>query len=456
MLRRLLIVVVPLLAVLFVALAIPLAWNIAQRETQSTYLDRLADAERFASLADDALSRGRTAGLAAELRRYSHLYGISVGVVAPTGELMLSSGPPLDLASHPIQRGVETALAGYRLNRIDPVLPWQSSPLVVVEPVGRDSGVVAAVVVVSPTDALRGVVVWYWGVLGAAALVAFLLVLSATIFLARWALRPVRDLDAATVALASGRLDARAGTLGGPPELRRFATSFNRMAEVVTQTLRRQRTFVGDASHQLRTPLASLRLAVENLEPYVSPDGRAAHSDALEETADMARIVDSLLALTRVEGAGPAASPQPLDAVVAAHRERWRQQLAAAGMTLEVELPAGLATYAPADALGQVLDELVGNAARLSGGTGAVVAASADDGHIEVHVRDDGRGLSAAELRHAGERFWRGTAHQNIAGTGMGLAICRELVTSWAGSLDLQPVRPHGLQARIVLPAAEA
>lgn len=453
--RRLLIVVLPLLTVLFVALAIPLARNIATRETQASYLDLLADAERFASLSDNALSRGNTTVLASEIERYAHLYGNSVAVVGPGGRSLVSAGAQIELDSPPVSSGLRTAFAGYRLNRIEPVWPWESAPMVLVEPVGRDSGVIAAVVVVSPTDALRGTILWYWSLLGLATVVAFLIVLVATIFLARWALRPVRDLDAATVALASGRLEARADGLAGPPELRRFATSFNRMAEVVTHTLRRQRTFVGDASHQLRNPLASLRLAVENLEPYVSADGRAAHADALDETLEMGRIVDSLLALTSIEGSMPADDPQPLDAVLDTHRERWRQQLQAAEMSLDVDVPAGLATYAPADALGQILDELVGNAARLSGGTGVTISGAVHDGRLALGVRDDGTGLSTAELRRAGERFWRSAAVQNVAGTGMGLAISREVVASWGGSLRLRQVRPRGLCVELVLPVAQ-
>ncbi|MGH3739654.1 MAG: HAMP domain-containing protein, partial [Micromonosporaceae bacterium] len=274
MLRRLLVVVVPLLTALFLAMAIPLAANIAQRETQVTYLDRLADAERFASLTGDALGRGETGSLALELRRYEDLYGFAVAVVAPDGRLLLASSPGFDLKHPQVRAGLDTAFAGYRAERIDTVWPWQTDRMVLVEPVGRDSGVVAAVVTVSSTERLRTTVVRWWGLLALAALAPFLLVVAAAVPLSRWVLRPVHDLERTTTALAAGRLEARAGTLTGPPELRHVAASFNAMADVVTRTLRRQRTFVSDASHQLRNPLASLRLAVENLEAYLTAEGR--------------------------------------------------------------------------------------------------------------------------------------------------------------------------------------
>ena len=454
--KRLLTVVVPLLAGLFLALAIPLAWNIAQRQTQSVYLNRLGDAERFALLADDALSGERETAFVAEIRRYASLYGISVAVVAPEGRVVFSSRQTLDLDEKDISTGLRAAFAGYRPARFDTAWPWQTDPMVVVEPVGRGSGVLAAVVTVSPTGELRTDILRSWGLLAAAAIVPFLLSVLIVVPLSRWVLRPVRELDEASVALAAGRLDARAQQLAGPPELRRFATSFNTMAEVVTRTLRRQRTFVSDASHQLRNPLASLRIAVENLGPYVTPEGRQEHAEALEDVDEMGRIVESLLELTRMEGTTPASQPQPLEAVLRARSQRWRQQLTDAGMSLVLDVAPELRTYAPSDALGHILDELVGNAARLSGGTRVTVTAEPEVGQVVLRVRDDGSGLSADQLSRAGERFWRGPAHQNIPGTGMGLAICREVVASWGGELQLHSVTPHGLEALISLPSADA
>lgn len=155
MLRRLLTVVVPLLVALFIALGVPLAANLAQRETESRYLDRLGDAERFATLTDDALRRDRTASLggtalAAELRRYDDLYGIAVAVYAVDGRLLVASRTDFEPSTPGVQTGLATARAGLRPDRIGTVWPWRPGPMVVVEPVGRDSGVTAAVVVVSP------------------------------------------------------------------------------------------------------------------------------------------------------------------------------------------------------------------------------------------------------------------------------------------------------------------
>jgi signal transduction histidine kinase len=455
MLRRLLIVLVPIWAALFAALGAPLAANIAQRETQAMYLDRLADAARFAALADERLRQGRISALSAEIAQYDEVYGIAVAIIAIDGRLLLASRQDFDAEIPGMRAGLTTAFAGYRNENLSATWPWQKTPMVIVEPVGRDSGVVAAVVTVSPTDRLRSVVLQRWGELAAISALLFVLAVGASVGLAWWVLRPVRDLDKATVAIAAGRIDARAVTVAGPPELRRLAASFNTMIDIVAQTLRRQRSFVADASHQLRNPLASLRLAVDNLEGHVGPPGRDLHAIAQMEVAEMSNVVENLLALTIVEGATLAKTPQPVTPMIADHRLRWQHVADAAGMRLTLDISDGdLATYAPPDALGTLLDELVGNACRLSGGSAVTVAVAPTSTEVVLTVFDDGVGLSDEELTKAGDRFWRSRAHADHPGTGLGLAICRELVAAWGGRLTLHQVDPRGLSARITLPAA--
>jgi signal transduction histidine kinase len=456
MLRRLLLVLVPLLVALFVALAVPLAANIAQGETQTVYLDRLADADRFAALTDDALRRNRNQGLAGEIATYDRVYGVAVAVYGPDGRPLsgLVSRPGFDGGVPGVRDGLATALAGYRSDRIATVWPWQRTSMVVAEPVGRDSGVIAVVVLVSPTDRLRSAVLLRWGELAGFGVLPFLLAVLAGWRLARWVLRPVRDLDRATVAIAAGRLDARAVTVAGPPELRRLAGSFNAMIDTVVRTLRRQRSFASDASHQLRNPLASLQLAVDNLAGYVRPEGQELHGVAVAEVEEMGHVVDNMLALTAVEGTTLAGTAQLVAGVLAGHEGRWRQWAAEHDMALSVELPDDrVATYVPPDPLGNLLDELVGNACRLSGGTAVVVRAAAAGADVVLSVSDDGAGLSAQERAAAGNRYWRGTQAQ-APGTGLGLAICREVVDAWGGTLTLHEVAPHGLEVRITLPGA--
>ncbi|MEU4739645.1 HAMP domain-containing sensor histidine kinase [Actinosynnema sp. NPDC023658] len=451
MLRRLLVLIVPLLVALVAALGVPLAVAVVQRESQETYLDRLGDASRFASLAENALASDRLTALREELVRYDGLYGIPAALVGTDGTVLEASRRPFPLTDPNVQVGLRAAFGGYRGETDQSVWPWERVDLVVVEPVGRDSEVVAAVVTISPTDGLRSAILRQWGVLALIGLVPLLGVVAVAWPMSRWVLRPVRRLDEATAAVAAGRLDARANEVGGPPELRRLAGSFNAMVDVVGRALRRQRAFVSDASHQLRNPLASLRLAVDDLEHHVVDDaGREAQRIAVDEAEEMGRVLDTLLAATRLDSAS-AAEPVDVDTLLATHVPGWRAL--AGAVDLEVAVPPGLRVLEPPGGLGSVLDELVGNAIRLSGGTRVRVWGRVAEGRVELHVTDDGTGLSDEERADARSRFWRAPRHQNIAGTGLGLAICAELIESAGGELDLRPVEPHGLDVVIRLSA---
>ncbi len=224
------------------------------------------------------------------------------------------------------------------------------------------------------------------------------------------------------------------------------------MVDVVGRALRRQRAFVSDASHQLRNPLASLRLAVDNLAPHVSGEGLEAQRIAVDEAEEMGRVLDALLAATRLDSAS-AAEPVELDALLATHVPAWRALAEQAGMVLRVDVPTGLSALAPPGGLGSVLDELVGNAVKLSGGTSVTISARSEAEWVDLHVTDDGSGLGTDDRADALRRFWRATKHQNTAGTGLGLSICAELVTSAGGELRLDPVEPHGLDAVVRLGA---
>lgn len=451
MLKRLLVIVVPLLVALVAALGVPLAFAVVQRETQVTYLDRLGDASRFASLGESALQSNRLTALREEMRRYDDLYGVAVGLVGTDGKVLESTRIDIDLTDPVVKAGLVAAFGGYRPEPVYSAWPWHTGPLVVVEPVGRDSEVVAAVVTISDTGNLRGEVLRQWGLMALAGLLPMLAVVAVAWPVSRWVLRPVRQLDEATAAVASGQLDVRADEVGGPPELRRLARSFNTMVDVVGRALRRQRAFVSDASHQLRNPLASLRLAVDNLAPHLDGEAaREAQQIAVDEAEEMGRVLDTLLAATRLESTS-AAEPVEIDSLLATHVPAWRALAEQAGMTLFVDVPAKLSVQEPPGGLGSVLDELVSNAIRLSGGSEVRISAQSVDGAVELHVTDDGEGLSEVERANAKRRFWRATRHQNIAGTGMGLAICTELIESAGGTLTLTPATPTGLDAIVRL-----
>lgn len=449
MLRRLLVITVPLLVALVAALGIPLASAVVQRETQVTYLDRLGDARRFASLAESALQSDRLLALDFEIQRYDQLFDIPVALVSADKRVLLTSRQGFNPTNDPeVTTVLNEALNGIQPDVAYAAWPWRGGPMVVVEPVGRDSEAVAAVVSISSTSALRAEVLRQWGLMALAGLAPMLAVVAAAWPMSRWVLRPVSRLDEATAAVAAGNLDVRADEVGGPPELRRLAKSFNTMVDVVGRALNRQKAFVADASHQLRNPLASLRLAVDNLAPHVDGEhGQEAHQIAVEEAEEMGRVLDTLLAATRLDSARKT-EPVEIDQLLATHRPAWQALAKSSGVGLVIEIPAGLTMQEPPGGLGSVLDELVSNAMRLANATEVRITGTPG----ELHVIDNGDGLSPEERELALQRFWRATKHQNVAGTGLGLAICAELIESAGGTLTLHDAGP-GLDVKVALSA---
>ncbi|NJP34286.1 sensor histidine kinase [Micromonospora thermarum] len=475
--RRLLVVLVPLAVLLVAALGVPLSVTVAEREMQETYVDQLNDVGRFASLADTALSTGRTEALQLELTRYHELYGIPVAVIDTSGTVLLGPAGAYQEAARAepaLPRIVTAALAGARSEPSWEWAPWNDSALVVAEPVGRDSEVVGAVVTISDLSKTRERILVRWARLAGLGLLPLLALAAVAWPVSAWVLRPVRKLDAATSRISAGDLTIRADAEAGPVELRRLAESFNTMMDAVENAVQRQRAFVSDASHQLRNPLTSLRLAVESLEPHLRPesDGRQVYDIAVDELKAMQRMLNSLQASARMESMRTA-SPVDLDAVLATRVERWRALTATAGQTLAVDVPPGLRLLEPPGGLGSVLDELISNALRLSEArlvevTARVVPDDAGAGHggasaaggvVTIAVRDDGQGIDVSERPQALRRFWRSPRHQNVSGTGLGLAICADLVGAAGGELRLEDGLPrpdgagHGFAAVVALPA---
>jgi signal transduction histidine kinase len=447
LLRRLLALLLPVAFVIVAAVFVPLGTVIAQQRTQEVYVDRLGDAGRFAALARTALETDRLDPLAQELAHYEELYAIPALVVAPDGQIVTGSGDRHRmrdvLDGIPDPGAVDAAMAGERPAPPTTAWPWNPDPLVVAEPIGRDSEVAGAVVVVAPTRELGSDILQVWGLLGLLSIVPLTVLATASLPLSRWVLRPIRRLDAATTSVASGDLDVHVDAERGPPELRRLTESFNTMVDVVRRALERQRAFVSEASHQLRNPLASLRLAVENLAPHLeTPEAGEAHEIAVDEAAVMHRMLNSLLAATRLESVTGTEAVEVAE-VLESRVERWRALGEARGVSVTTRVPAGVRAYAPAGGLGSILDELVSNALRLSGGTRVVVEADRGD-PVRISVLDDGEGLPEEQYTAALDRFWRSPRHQNTEGTGLGLAIAADLVREAGGRLTLGTGLPGG------------
>ncbi|WP_052721150.1 sensor histidine kinase [Actinoplanes rectilineatus] len=269
--------------------------------------------------------------------------------------------------------------------------------------------------------------------------------------LARWIGRPVRELERATRSLADGGTPVTASTTTGPPELRRLAATFNTTAARLQELIAAQRSFVGHASHQLKTPLTALVLRLENLEDDVAAPGRPNLRAALHETGRLSAMVDNLLAMTRGELPLPP-EPVALGPVVAERIAVWRPVAGQRSVTLVVDGPFDVAARAVPGAVEQILDNLLSNALNVApAGSTVVVRWLVTASTVEIHVVDAGPGLTEEERGLAVQAFWRAPGAPK-GGTGLGLALVGKLAASSGGEVRLEAARDGGLDAVVTLP----
>jgi len=449
---RLLLIIMVLVGLLAAGLGVPLALSDAQAAQQEMFTDRLTDTIYYASLAERPITFSDPSGLEDELKRYDSVYGVAVTVVDRDGGIVAASRNPVPALDADGQDRLALALANRRSEVYPLRFPWDTRPLVLAEPVLVDSEVRGATVTVSPTDALRVGELQVWSLVVAAGLLALALAVLVALPIVRWILRPVRRLDEGTGRVAAAVLagaDADPVADGtGPPELRQLSSSFDRMAETVTQAYSAQRTFVADASHQLRNPLTALHLRLSNLDGHVDAGATDDHVAALEEAERLSTLLDGLLALARAERTNPSVIVD-VDAGVADRMEAWRPLAEHTGLRLERTGTHALKALGPAGAIETVLDAVLDNAVKFAPeGTAVTVDTTACDGHVEIAVRDRGPGIPPDELERATNRFWRGPGQSNVDGSGLGLAIAARTTEVAGGELRLE--LPDGGGLRVV------
>jgi signal transduction histidine kinase len=321
---------------------------------------------------------------------------------------------------------------------------------------------VGTVLLARSTAPLNRDIVALWVILGTIAVVAMLAATLLAFALARWVSRPLAGLDSAAGRLADGDLAIRAVVDSGPPELRRLATTFNTMAGRLEALVHGNRAVIADVSHQLRTPLAALRLRLDLLAADTAQSDPATGHElagALEELARLSRLVDGLLAVARAENVVPV--PTAVDVAEVA-RERvvaWHPVADDRGITLEAPEEgsarprASVLAWIGEGHLEQVLDNLIANALdALSAGGQVTVATTVTAAGAQITVTDNGPGMTAEDRARAFLRF----STSNPNGTGLGLAIVHRLVTSNGGTARLAETPGGGLTVILDFPGVPA
>jgi signal transduction histidine kinase len=392
--------------------------------------------------------------------RYFEVYGEGLLIIDADGSRLASRG--LDIAEPGVATAANHALVDAPVSRWTRILPWHRDRLLAAAGARSNGELVGAVVMAVDTRvAAREIAVgWLWVAVGCLGL----LVLAAAVAwsLTRWVLRPLNGLERAVAEMTEGVAGPPAG-VAGPPELRHFTSAFNTMAQVVRASLDRQRRLVADASHQLRNPLAAVRLRADTLETYVAETGRETYGSMTAELDRFENLLQQLLRLARAEQVSgsrkvglstAAAESTDLDDVIEQRLAFWQPVAGGQHQRLRYRSEhSGLAVQVARHEVEQLLDVALDNALRYAGTDTTVTVSTAQTGEIaELIVSDDGRGLPAEDLSRAAARFWRG--QDDGSGTGLGLAIAAEIAAGHGGAITVERAPEGGLLIRYRLPVA--
>ncbi len=444
MARRIVLAVLALIAAVLGTVALPLGLITAAQDRRAFQDETQATTTTLANLAEERLDDGT--GAAALQRFVVQLArsGDKISVFSPAGGKVAGTTPAPPVTSAWLARARVAATAA--------VYPLDDT-LVVVAPVRDDAGTgnVGTVALARPTAPVDHQITVLWTLIAVVATAGLLAAALIAVGLAGWVSRPLSALEEAAQHLGDGDLATRSEAQTGPPEVRRLAANFNLMAARLEALVHGHQATMADVSHQLRTPLAALRLRLELLAQDSDDLVATELAGAQEEIGRLSRLVNGLLAVARAENITAAPATVAVDAVVSSRVAAWRPAAEEQDITLTVAGEDRVRARAGDGQLEQILDNLLANALdALPSGGSIVITARSVPGRAQITVADSGPGMTAEQKRLAFRRFATGSP----GGTGLGLAIVDRLVVSNGGSATLSDTPGGGLTVTVELPAA--
>jgi signal transduction histidine kinase len=329
-------------------------------------------------------------------------------------------------------------------------------------PVRHEEGGVIGVLQIDSSLAPMQAQLWErWLALIGVTVATLLLTLVITLWLASQMTRPLAELRGVAEQMAEGRMDARVEIDDSVSELASLGVMFNHMAERVEGMIQEQRDFVANASHELRAPLAAMKLRAEILasQKVSGEQAREYACEIDEEVSQLAVLVNDLLQLSRAESGAftpPDLAMSVADELAACVRSA-RPRAMARGQQISVQIDPHIpdAYIAPSD-LAIMVGNLLDNAIKYSPDGGAIrLGAAWHHGQLEIVVSDNGPGIPPEDIPRVNERFFRvDRAHtRSVPGSGLGLALVTAVARQYGGELQIRSsgVSGEGTEARLLL-----
>jgi heavy metal sensor kinase len=305
---------------------------------------------------------------------------------------------------------------------------------------------------------LRGLLLTF--ALGLPLIVA--LAISGGYLLMRRALRPVDEIRQKAAQITSRNLSERLPVVRTGDELERLATDLNRMIERLEESFHQINRFSADASHELRTPLTVLQGELESMArsgSNVPAEIRDTIGSALEETQRLSKIVENLLAISRLEAGEARKQLERLDFSELARSTADQMRLLAEEKPVQLDCNGVERVEVDADParLKQVVVNLLDNAIKYTPAKGRVsVSVTKQDSRAVLEVADTGIGISADDLPHVFDRFYRAdkARSRQMGGTGLGLSIVRSICLAHNGQVKVESIEGQGSVFHVELPLA--
>lgn len=308
------------------------------------------------------------------------------------------------------------------------------------------------------TDARRDILSRFRATLGIVTLSVIVIAFAGGWLATQSALQPIRRLSAAVGhVIATGKTDARVAAGQHGDELDDLIRLFNTMLDRIEGLVNGMRGALDNVSHDLRTPLTRLRGTAE-LALAAPPDldrYREALADCVEESDRVLVMLNTLMDISEAEsGAMPLQrEPLALSVVVARAADLYRDVAETKGVRLDVQVPADLVVTGDRVRLEQVAANLLDNAVKYTPPGGLVmVDAGTEPGRAILRVRDNGPGITAAELPHIWDRLFRGDTSRAERGLGLGLSLVKAVVTAHGGAVGVKSQPGQGAEFTVELP----
>lgn len=295
-------------------------------------------------------------------------------------------------------------------------------------------------------------VAWAW--IAGAALVALALAVVAGWLVTGRLTRPLERLAAVARAYAAGDRGARAEP-SGADEIADVARAFDDAVESAERSAAQRRQMAADVAHELRTPLAALQAGLEEVRDGLIPADAATLTRLHDQAVRLGRVVGDLALLASPEDASPGLAERRTDLarVVGEEIAARAPELAAAGIAVRESHLESVSVLADADRLHQVVGNLLANVARhCRPGDAVAVSVRRLGDRAEVRVADTGPGIAPEHVPRVFDRYWRGP-EARMPGSGLGLAVVREIVAAHGGTVEVISPAAEGLTVVVRLPA---